>query len=124
MGAPADLPSPPADLPEGVVSELQQLTAHELRETIVYAQELLQVSHAPTEQIVPSPGEEIVELTRHEGYTKVVKREPCGNDCEECPHGPYVYHVTRERRPDGEERYHWTFIGRLASEDQEPRSER
>jgi hypothetical protein len=113
----ADLPRPPADLPEGVVSELQRLDVHELREAIVYAQELLQFSHEPTEQIVPSPGEEIVELTEHEGHTTVVKREPCGNDCEECPHGPYVYRVTRERNPDGEERYHWSFIGQTVPEE-------
>lgn len=117
MGASADLPSPPADLPEGVVSELQRLDVHELREAIVYAQELLQFHHESTDQIEPAPGEEIVELTEHDGYTKVVKREPCGNDCDDCPHGPYVYHVTRECHPDGEERNHWTLIGQTVSEE-------
>jgi hypothetical protein len=107
----ADLPTPPADLPDAVVATLRGLDTHHLRETILYAQELLQFSHEPTEQIEPQPGEEIVGMTEHSGYIEVVKREPCGNDCDECPHGPYVYHVTHERHPDGDQRFHWTLIG-------------
>lgn len=116
MGDSTEQPDPPADLPEAVVSALQGLDAHDLRETVAYAQELLQVHHDPTEGIEPAPGEEIVEITEYPEYTVVVKREPCGKDCEECPHGPYVYHVTRERRPDGTEHFHWSFIGRRISE--------
>ena len=117
MDEPADMPSPPADFPEDVAATLQALSVHDLRETIIYAQELLQFHHVPTDQIEPAPREEIVELTENQGYTEVVKRQPCGNDCEECPHGPYVYHVTRERHPNGEEKLHWVLIGRKVSED-------
>ncbi|MCD2200715.1 MULTISPECIES: hypothetical protein [unclassified Halobacterium] len=117
MSDPTDMPNPPADYPENVASTLQELSVHDLRETIIYAQELLQFHHVPTDQIEPTPGEEIVELTEHQGYTEVVKRQPCGNECADCPHGPYVYHVTRERHPNGDEKLHWVLIGRKISED-------
>lgn len=117
MGDSAAQPAPPDDLPEAVVSALQGLDAHGLRETVAYAQELLRARHEPTAEIEAAPGEEIVEVTEYPEYTMVVKREPCGSDCEDCPHGPYVYHVTRERRPDGTEHFHWAFVGRRVSAD-------
>lgn len=109
-------PSPPVDFPDDAAVALRNLTDHELREAIVYAQELLLHHHQTTDQIEPAPGEEILELREHPGYTEVVKRQPCGNKCDECPHGPYVYHVTRERHPNGDERFHWVFLGRKVTE--------
>lgn len=106
-----EFPDPPDDLPADVVTTLQQLPVHELREAIIYAQELLQNHHEPTTQIEPLPGEEIVELTEEDGYTKVVKRQPCTEGCDECPHGPFVYHVKRESLEDGSENLHWVFMG-------------
>lgn len=106
------LPDPPVGVPDDVGSTLRGLTVHELRLAIIYAQELLQARHRSTTQIEPGPGEEIVELVEEPGYLRVVKREPCGAGCDECPHGPFVYHVTRDRHPDGSERFHWTLIGR------------
>jgi len=117
MGNSVDMPAPPADFPEAVASTLQQLNVHDLRETIIYAQELLQYRHVPTDQIEPAPGEEIVEMTEHTGYTEVVKRQPCGEDCDDCPHGPYIYHVSREPLPNGQENLHWVLIGRKLSDD-------
>lgn len=116
MGQPSDGPAPPADFPESVASILQQLNVHDLRETIIYAQELLQHHHVPPDQIEPAPGEEIVEMTEHPGYTKVVKRQPCGTDCDDCPHGPYVYHVSREELPNGQEQLHWVLLGRKVTD--------
>lgn len=118
MSDPSDTPSPPTDLPGDVAATLQEMDIHDLRETIIYAQELLHTHNAPLLQIEPFPGEEIVEITEHPGYTEVVKRQPCGNDCEDCPHGPYAYHVTRERHPDGKEELHWVLLGRDKSVDE------
>ncbi|GAA0242053.1 hypothetical protein ACFFQF_26895 [Haladaptatus pallidirubidus] len=117
MNDSGNMPNPPTDFPADIASALQQLSVHDLRETIVYAQELLQFYHEPTDQIEPAPGEEVVELTEHLGYTEVIKREPCGDNCVECPHGPYVYHVTREKHPNGESKLHWNLIGRKYSDD-------
>jgi len=116
MSHSGDMPTPPADFPDDIAATLRELSVHDLRETIIYAQELLQYHHAPTEQIEPAPGEEIVEMAEHSGYTEVVKRQPCSKDCDDCPHGPYVYHVTRERHPDGQEQLHWVLVGRKVTE--------
>ncbi|WP_155120651.1 hypothetical protein [Haloprofundus marisrubri] len=52
-------------------------------------------------------------FSEHDGYTLVVKREPYGRNCEECPHGPYIYQVSEEKMPNGERRTRWTLIGRV-----------
>lgn len=116
MTQPSDSPSPPEDLPAEIASTLETLDIHDLRETIVYAQELLQARHESTLQIEPRPGEEIVRMVDHGSYTEVAKRQPCGNDCPDCPHGPYVYHVRPEKHSDGTTRLHWTCIGRQVSD--------
>jgi hypothetical protein len=45
-----------------------------------------------------------------------VKQVYCPDGCEDCPHGPYLYHVTEEPLPDGDTRTHWSFIGEVRSE--------
>ncbi|MDS0282694.1 hypothetical protein [Haloarcula onubensis] len=107
-----DPPTPPVDLPDEIVSVLQDASVHDLRETVLYAQELLRHQHVPPQEIEPLPGEEIVEVTEHDDHLTVVKRQPCSEGCADCPHGPYVYEVTREHRPSGETHLHWAFIGR------------
>lgn len=111
----AGTPTPPEDLPAEIADSLKSLDTHDLRETIIYAQELLQTRHESTLQIEPRPGEEIIRMADHGLYTEVVKKQPCSNDCPDCPHGPYVYHVRPEQHPDGTTRLHWVFIGEHVS---------
>lgn len=116
----AEPPDPPADLPDDVVEHLQALSDHHLRETVAYASELLGRRRTESDdtgdadaRITAGPGEELLAVEERDGYTAVVKREPCGDpDCESCPHGPYLYHVTTETHLDGSETTHWTLIGR------------
>ena len=108
---------PPEGLSDAVVAELEDLSPNELRNAIVFARELLQ-SHEATEfPIDPEPGDDILRVTEHEGYTEVVKQHYCGEGCDDCPHGPYLYHVTDETLPDGTHESHWTFIGRVNTGD-------
>ncbi|WP_224448128.1 hypothetical protein [Haloprofundus salilacus] len=107
-------PNPPENLPTAVAETLRALSTENLREAVVYGQELLQVQRKTAPRIDPKPGEEFVRVEDRDGYTLVVKREPCGNDCEDCPHGPYVYHVTEEVTPSGERRARWALIGRVS----------
>lgn len=111
-------PTPPEGLPEQLVSVLGQLNTDELRNTIVHVQELLQFHEETVHPIEPSPKEDVIRITEHEGYTEVVKRVPCGEDCSDCPHGPYLYHVTQERHPESEEKPHWIFIGGVNPDDE------
>lgn len=106
-------PEPPLDLPTEFVAQIEALDPHQLRETIVYAQQLFAVREHPANNIEPLPGEEIVRIEDHGEYTEVVKRQSCPEGCDRCPHGPYLYHVTTERHPDGETSLHWQFIGQV-----------
>ncbi|WP_121822295.1 hypothetical protein [Halostella salina] len=104
-------PTPPADLPDDATATLRDLTDHELREAVAYGQELLQQRGDTTPRIEPQPGEEIVSMEDRDGYLAVTKRQPCAEGCSDCPHGPYLYHVTEEAHADGGTHYHWTFVG-------------
>lgn len=111
MPTPSDGPTPPEGLPDDLVEKLQELNDEELRKTIVHAQELLMNGDERAPKIEPQPGEDIIRIDEYGGYTEVVKRVPCWEDCEECPHGPYLYHVREETLPNGERKLKWKFLG-------------
>ncbi|KDS91683.1 hypothetical protein FK85_20650 [Halorubrum saccharovorum] len=106
-------PEPPEGLSDQIVADLEGLSPKGLRKSIVFARELLQ-SHEATEfPIDPELGDGVLRVTEHEGYTAVVKQHFCEDGCDDCPHGPYLYHVTEETLPDGTRETHWSFIGRV-----------
>lgn len=106
-------PTPPEDLPDDVAACLRSLDGHDLREAIVYARELLQARHEPFPDAEPGPGDEVVRVVEHEGYTEVHMR----HRREDGTYGAvYVYHVTIEPRREGKRR-HWSLIGRTEEGD-------
>jgi hypothetical protein len=108
MSDDTDLPlSPPEDLPADLTAALAAHAddPHLLRETIIYAQELLNHLHEPSSEIEPLDGEEILHIAEHTGYTEVVKRT-------QGDHDAYVYHVVPEHHIGGETHLHWTLLGR------------
>lgn len=109
-------PTPPEGLPEHLGSDLSNLNTAELHKAIIYAQELLNFRDEDPSPFEPNPGDDILRVTEHEGYTEVVKEVYCGEDCRDCPHGPYLYHVTQERHPDGTETPYWRFIGEVQAD--------
>jgi hypothetical protein len=107
-----DQPDPPSILPSEVVDVIDDLDEAELRAVLDYVHDRQEyVQTAVADKIEPAPGEEIVRIEERPGHTEVVKREPCGEDCEECPHGPFLYHVREEVRPDGETHLQWHYLG-------------
>ncbi|SFG35655.1 hypothetical protein SAMN04488063_1787 [Halopelagius inordinatus] len=101
-------------LPDELVTELNELQEHELREVVHLAQRRIRELQAPvSDKIEAAPGEEILSTEERAEYTEVIKSEPCGEGCSECPHGPYLYHVYEEVRPDGRTSLHWVFLGRV-----------
>lgn len=113
MADESDAPTPPEAVPSSIVDGLSALTDDQLRQTTEYIQSLLSRSQPLSDDIEAGSGGEIVRITEHDTYTSVVKREWCENECERCPHGPYLYTVRREPSPDGEETLHWTYVGRV-----------
>lgn len=106
-------PTPPDGLPPEVATTLSQLSPEELRSTIVHAQELLRSEDEATPLVEPQSGEDIIRVTEQEGYTEVVKQFTCSDECDNCPYGPYLFHVTEEARPEGGVDTHWKFIGKI-----------
>jgi hypothetical protein len=105
--------TPPEGLPDRIVDDLRDLSTKQLRTTIIHAQELLQAQGEHSSPVEPGPGENIIRTTEHEGYTEVVKEVTCADNCEDCPHGPYLYHVREEPSLEGGTKTHWTFIGEV-----------
>lgn len=102
-----------SELHDGLVELLSDLDEEQLREVSAYVRNLLHHDHSSVRELLDEDDEHIVSVEDKDGYTEVVKTQDCSDGCEDCPHGPFVYHVTREVRPDGSEHLHWSFIGRL-----------
>lgn len=118
MAGPVDEPTPPEGVPAELAAELPRLTPEELRNTIIYAQELLRFHDETASPVEPGPGEDILRATERDGYTEVVKRAACAEGCDDCPHGPYLYHVKEESRPEGGTKGRWMFLGEIVPDEE------
>lgn len=114
----SESPTPPEGLPPKLVEQLQNSTPEELRKAIVHAQELLHY-HEETELPVDAEAgdDDVVRVTEHEGYTEVVNQFRCAEGCDDCPHGPYLYHVTEEPQLEGGRKVHWSFMGTVQQDE-------
>jgi len=108
---------PPEGLSDRVVADLEGLSPKDLRKAIVFARELLQSHEATDFPTDLEADDDVLRVTEHEGYTAVVKQHFCEEGCDDCPHGPYLYHVTEEPQPDGSSKVHWSFIGTVREEE-------
>lgn len=61
---------------------------------------------APVDKNIQKTSEEDQDKIYTPGPTTVIKKIPCGKDCNGCPHGPYEYEVQR----DGD-KLKWDYIG-------------
>lgn len=109
-------PTPPEGLPDDIVARLTELSPEQLRKTIVHAQELLRSRDEVDPPVEGVPDEDILRMEERDGYTEVVKQLYCPEGCSDCPHGPYLYHITEEPRPEGGTHTHWTFIGKVSED--------
>jgi len=96
------------DLPNYLVDPLRKTSSENLKMVIAVAADILQErQEVEEEDIEADEGEEIVEVqSQSAGPTTVIKKVPCGKECNGCPHGPYEYAV--QRSGDGLE---WEYIG-------------
>ena len=64
--------------------------------------------HREQRPIEADDKEELVEVEDNDDTagTKVVKKVPCGKDCDGCPHGPYEYRVHRDGK-----NLKWEYVG-------------
>jgi len=105
-------PAPPADLPAYVTDPMERQSPDALEAIRNYADELLAYHRAVEAQDLDGDdlagdGEEVVDVEDDGDETIVVKKVPCGKDCDGCPHGPYKYSVQREG-----DSLNWEYLGK------------
>lgn len=105
-------PTPPADLPAYVADPIERQGPDALESVRDYVDELLAYRRALEAEDLESDelaadDEEVVDVEENEDRTIVVKKVPCGKDCDGCPHGPYKYAVKREG-----DSLNWEYLGK------------
>jgi hypothetical protein len=112
-------PEPPEAVPEELITKLDALDRSELKAVESYVEALIDTMHPPLEEeIEATAAGEVLDIEKHGGYALVRKHPP-------NPDGPgvdsniiSVYHVRRERHPDGEEDLNWAYIGDIQDSDE------
>jgi len=98
LGKMSSPPEAPSSLPKYIAEGLPKQDVETLEETQEYVSTLLAWMDRPVDVDV-GDDEELVDVEDSDGDsskgTKVVKKVPCGKDCDGCPHGPYEYRVYR-----------------------------
>jgi hypothetical protein len=109
---------PPAGLPSDLTDDLDSLDRVELRAVRDYVEgRVADIRPSIADQIEPLPGEKSIEIIEEGPYTLVVKRQPCEEGCERCPHGPYLYRVRREVDSSFDPEFHWSYLGIVIDEE-------
>jgi hypothetical protein len=103
------VPSYPSSLPKYIGEGLQKQDVATLETVRSYVDQLINwLEEPPSDSELTGNGRQLSTQQR-DGYTRVVKRIPCGKDCGGCPHGPYEYHVRRTSS-----KLDWEYIGRVS----------
>lgn len=101
------------NVPSDVVDILEASSEQELHAIIDYAQQLLRNRQEPTPTLEARPGEELVQVHDHDGYTVAIVRRT-GEDTDS---GPFAYLVRDEVEPaTGNQAFHWHYLGRIIEE--------
>lgn len=108
-------PEPADSIPAYVVDGIDRqdaATLEAIEEYVRARREYLDALEARelAEDDLADDGEEVVNVEDSDGGTVVIKKVPCGKDCDGCPHGPYKYVV---RRDGGS--LNWDYKGPVAT---------
>lgn len=90
-------PTRPASIPNYIGDGLDRQDADTLREIAEYCLDRAAWLERDVEpEDVVDEDEELVDVEDGEKGTIVLKKIPCGKDCNGCPHGPYKYRGYRD----------------------------
>ncbi len=106
---------PPEGVPKTLLKGMQRQDDESLIDLISYAKSLIEQIEKPPDDLTDE-GEELVgaeDVEGRENWTRVIKRIPCGKQCNGCPHGPYLYLVRRVTV----DRLEWRYIGAVSGDD-------
>lgn len=101
-------PIPPESIPKYVREGVENQDVPTLRAIAAWAVDL--ADYREQRPIEVNDDEELVEVGEGDDGgsdgTQVIKKVPCGKECNGCPHGPYEYQVTREGKD-----LDWDYLG-------------
>ena len=98
--------------PDALVESLDDLDVSTLRSVRTYLdQRIDDLRSTLPEMIRAETGDEIVDIIDRGPYTLVRKYPTPRDDSDTYPQPLFLYRVRREKRRNGEERLHWSFLG-------------
>lgn len=103
-------PIAPAIIPEYVRKGVERQDATILRQIATWCEQLAE--YREERPIEVNDDEELIEVNddddgdEESGGTQVIKKVPCGKECNGCPHGPYEYRVKRQGKD-----LDWEYLG-------------
>lgn len=104
----------PEDIPDDVITALEDSSDQQLREIIEYAQRLLKDHPSLTDEIESRESEELVRMEDHGEYTIVIVERPEETG---AARGPFAYRVKWETNRDDEaSKYKWHYLGKVYGE--------
>ncbi len=90
-------PTAPDTIPKYIREGLHKQDTETLHDIITYTESLIEYrTNLDADDIDVEQGEEVVDVEDSSKGAVVIKKIPCGKDCNGCPHGPYKYLVYRE----------------------------
>ena len=105
-------PTPPEDIPEGLVHQIDGLDLPALKSLKSYVEQRIDALRSPLiEEIEANAAGEILDIENHGGYAIVRKHPPDPNGDDSNTNITSVYYVRREPQIDGTESLQWSYLG-------------
>lgn len=119
MSDPDEVPTAADRLPDDLIHRLDSLEIPDLEAVLSYVEHRIESLCTPIEEeIMASTSGDIVDIEDYGAYTLVRKRLPPPDDSAANTDIVSIFHVSRERHPDGEESLHWSYLGDVHDSDQ------
>ena len=124
MSDPDEPPTAPDRLPDGLVERLDSLGLPELEAVLRYVEQRIESTRTPlAEEIMAGASDEIIDIEEHDEYALVWKRIPAAEEAGDDTGAVSLFHVSREKHPDGEESLHWAYLGDVHDTDRSGRGD-
>lgn len=105
-------PTPPDELPESLVQRVDALERRELKSLHSYVERRIKSLRSPLEAAIEANAAgEIVDIEKHGTYALVRLHPPDPEGDGVRTETTSLYHVRRDRLPDGTESLDWAYIG-------------
>lgn len=122
MSDPNEAPTAPDRLPDNLIEQIDSLEILELEAVLRYVEQRINPLRKPIEEeIMASDSGEIIDIENNGAYALVWKRIPVVEESSVETDTVSLFHVSREKHPEGEESLHWAYLGNVQDIDRSGR---